>query len=84
MPILGSSSSAPNKDMVSKIWTNWAQLSDCIENIVGKGEIAHYGQFLLFPKSFQKQSVVDVSNKSIYGVNTKQLNFRLKVPIEAS
>ena len=36
-------------------------LSDCIENIVGKGEIAHYEQFLLFPQCFQKLSVVDAS-----------------------
>ena len=25
------------------------QLSDWVENIVGKGEIAHYEQFVLFP-----------------------------------
>ena len=31
-----------------------------VENIVGKGEIARYEQFLLFPLCFQKQSVVDV------------------------
>ena len=37
------------------------QLSDSVENIVGKGEIAHYGQFLLFPQCFQKLSVVDAS-----------------------
>ena len=36
------------------------QLSDWVENIVGKGEIARYEQFLLFPQYFQKQSVVDV------------------------
>ena len=35
------------------------QLSDWIENIVGKGEIARYEQFLLFLKCFQKLSVVD-------------------------
>ena len=35
------------------------QLSDRIENIVGKGEIARYEQFLLFPQCFQKLSVVD-------------------------
>ena len=35
------------------------QLSDYVENIVGKGEIAHYEQFLLFPQCFQKLSVVD-------------------------
>ena len=37
------------------------QLSDRVENIVGKGEIARYEQFLLFPQCFQKLSVVDAS-----------------------
>ena len=37
------------------------QLSDYVENIVGKGEIARYEQFLLFPQRFQKLSVVDAS-----------------------
>ena len=37
------------------------QLSDLVENIVGKEEIACYDQFLLFPQCFQKLSVVDVS-----------------------
>ena len=37
------------------------QLSDWVENIVGKGEIAHYEQFLLFPQRFQKLCVVDAS-----------------------
>ena len=36
------------------------QLPAWVENIVGKGEIARYEQFLLFPQCFQKQSVVDV------------------------
>ena len=63
MPILGSSNSTAkfNKVMMSKIWTNGVQLSDAVENIVGKGEIAHYEQFLLFPQCFQKLSVVDAS-----------------------
>ena len=30
------------------------QLSDCVENIVGKGEIAHNEKFLLFTTCFQK------------------------------
>ena len=38
-----------------------------VENIVGKGEIACYEQFLLFPQCFQMLSVVDASI-SIYGV----------------
>ena len=37
------------------------QLSDRAENVVGKGEIARYEQFLLFPQRFQKPSVVDES-----------------------
>ena len=37
------------------------QLSDGVENIVGKGEIARYEQFLLFPKCLQKLSFVNVS-----------------------
>ena len=52
------------------------QLSTAVENIVGKGEIARYEQFLPFPQCFlkhfspqcfQKQSVIDVK-LSIYGV----------------
>ena len=35
------------------------KLSDLVENIEGKEEIARYEQFLLFPQCFQKLSVVD-------------------------
>ena len=43
MPILGSSSSAAIKDMMSKIWEKMGiQLSDLLENFVGKGKIACY------------------------------------------
>ena len=61
MPILGSSNSAANKDIMSETWTNGDALSDWVENMVGKGEIAGYEQFLLFPQCFQKLSVVDAS-----------------------
>ena len=37
------------------------QLSFLLENIMGKGEIARYEQFLLFPQSFQKLAVADAS-----------------------
>ena len=30
-----------------------------VENTVGKGEIAHYEQFLLFPQFFQKTCTAD-------------------------
>ena len=49
------------KDMMSKIRTNGVQLSDSVENIVGREEIARYEQFLLFPQCFQMLSVVDAS-----------------------
>ena len=62
MPFLGSSNSAANKNIMSKIWTDGVQLSDKAEHIVGKEEIARYEQFLLFPQCFQKLSVDDVSN----------------------
>ena len=36
-------------------------LSDSVENIVGKREIARYEQFLIFPQYFQKLSDVDAT-----------------------
>ena len=36
------------------------QLPDCVENFVGKGEIARCEQFLLFPPCFLKLSHADV------------------------
>ena len=60
MPILDSSNSATNKSMMS----NEVQLSDSVENIVGKGEIACYiacNKQFLFPQCFQKLSVLDAS-----------------------
>ena len=35
-----------------------------LENTVGKGEIAHYEQFLLFPQCFQKNSTEDMIVKA--------------------
>ena len=63
MPIVGSSNSAANKNMRSKIWTNGVQLSDRVETIVGKEEIACCKQFLLFPQCFETLSVVDASKR---------------------
>ena len=37
------------------------QLSDFVEKIVGKEEIACYEQFPRFPQCFQKLSVIDAS-----------------------
>ena len=37
------------------------KLSKQVENTVGKGEIAHYEQFLLFPLCFQKACFPEAS-----------------------
>ena len=34
------------------------QLSDRVENIVGKAEIARYEQLLVFPQCFEKLSII--------------------------
>ena len=39
---------------ISKFDENGRKLSKRVENTVGKGEIARYEQFLLFPQCFQK------------------------------
>ena len=68
MQILCSSNSTAKKDIFQKYGQMGIQLSDLVENIVGKvenivgkEEIAHYKQFLLFLQCFQKLSVVDAS-----------------------
>ena len=38
---------------------NGRKLSKRVENTVGKGEIARYEQFLLFPQCFQKTYIAD-------------------------
>ena len=40
---------------------NGSKLSKRVENTVGKGEIARYEQFLLFPKCFQKACIPGAS-----------------------
>ena len=37
-----------------QIWRKWQKVIKTVENTVGKGEIACYEQFLLFPQCFQK------------------------------
>ena len=40
---------------------NGRKLSKQVENTVGKGEIAHYEQFLLFPRCLQKACFPEAS-----------------------
>ena len=52
--ILDSSKLKEFADDNFKFDENGRKLSKQVENTVGKGEIAHYEQFLLFPQCFQK------------------------------
>ena len=63
MPILGSSCSIAKKryDVIQMYGQTGIQLSDLVENIVGKEKIARNEQFLIYPQCFQKLSVVDAS-----------------------
>ena len=42
------------------------QLSDYVENIVGKGEIARYEQFLIFSQCVQKLCSADGQNEYLW------------------
>ena len=57
--ILGSSKLKGFADDNFKFDENGRKFSERVENTVGKGEIAHYEQFLLFPQCFQKTSSAD-------------------------
>ena len=46
-------------DNYSKFNENGKKSCKQVENIVGKGEIAVYEQFLLFPRCFQKTCTAD-------------------------
>ena len=52
--ILDSSKLKELADDIFKFDENGRKLSKRVENTVGKGEIARYEQFLLFPQCFQK------------------------------
>ena len=46
-----------------KFVQNGGKLSKQVENTVGKGEIARYEQFLLFPQCFQKACFPGVTKR---------------------
>ena len=52
--ILDRSKLKQSADNNFKFDENSRKFSKRVENTVGKGEIAHYEQFLLFPQCFQK------------------------------
>ena len=52
---------------------NGKKLSKQVENTVGKGEIAHYKQFLLFPQCFKRLVSQGRQKVSLCGNGLKQL-----------
>ena len=57
--ILDSSKLKEFADDNVKLNENGRKFSKRIKNTAGKGEIAHYEQFLLFPQCFQKTYTAD-------------------------
>ena len=65
------------------------KLSELVENTVGKGEIARYQQFLLFPQYFQKACLPGASKgvivwewvKSIWLVSLTYILLSLPCPL---
>ena len=57
--ILDSSKLKEFADYNFKFQINDGKFSKEVENTVGKGEIAHHEQFLLFPQCFQKACTPD-------------------------
>ena len=49
-----------------------------VENTVGKGEIARYEQFLLFPRCFQKACFPEASKGVIVWEWVKELNLKTR------
>ena len=50
------------------------KFSKWVENTVGKGEIAHYEQFLLFPHCFLKTCNADMSKRGLVWERVKEWN----------
>ena len=62
---------------------NGRKLSKCVENTVGKGEIARYEQFLLFPQCFQRACFPGASKGVIVWEwdNLKKLNIHDQISV---
>ena len=65
--ILDSSKLKEFADDNFKFDENGSKLSKLVENSVGKGEIAHYEQFLVFPQCFQKACFPGCQKVSLCG-----------------
>ena len=58
-----------------KFYENGRKFSKMVENAVGKGEIARYEQFLLFPQCFQKTFTADMQKTELVWERVKLIIF---------
>ena len=65
--ILASSKLKVFADDNFNIYENGRKISKQVENTLGKGEIACYEQFLLYPQCFLKTYHADTKNKGLFG-----------------
>ena len=79
--ILDSSKLKEFADDNFKFDENGRKLTKWVENTVGKGEIAHYEQFLLFPQCFQKACFPGASKGVIVWEWVKQVYWYLRIQI---
>ena len=56
---------------------NGKKFSKWAKNAVGKGEIAHYQQFLLFPHCFQKTCTADAKKRGLVWEREKKSDLDL-------
>ena len=56
-----------------KFDVNGTKFSEWLENTVGKGEIARYEQFLLFPQCFLKTCIADTQKPGLVWERVKQM-----------
>ena len=63
---------------------NSRKLSKPVENTLGKGEIARYEQFLLFPQCFQKTYTADTQKPGLVWERIKTTRFLVMLLILSS
>ena len=83
MTVLDSSKLKEFADDNFKFDENGRKLSKRVENTVGKGEIARYEQFLLFPQCFQKACFQGAS-KGVNVLEWVKFELTVKAPLTAS
>ena len=79
MPILGSSISAANKDMMSKIWTNGDTIFRLSRKHCGKRRNCSLRAISCFPTMCSIAVCCQCLKTSIYGVNSKECFLSSKI-----